>query len=296
MAISVAPALCVEAMNVAMNSTRSAASSPCRFNLLNSPRGDARAGAILRTRTRLLAGQGGFRLGRGRKSSGLVGGERFGRFCVRASRGDEDKDLRFSQQVRERSDSEQEEEGLSNGGRVGEEVSVSAFHDEDSVVPDVGSRRRFRNRFLGLVKLRTNVAEAAEGVFKSEIRRRIFVTIVLLMASRAGYFVPLPGFDRRSMPGDYLGFVSGAVGENSSPCRSSSESFSPAVSSVAFGLCPSEPQVFLSRNSWLNYSSLMVDVLFCWSGFVLWTNVHSVQSFWLLKNRSARFSLPFLAS
>ena len=40
------------------------------------------------------------------------------------------------------------------------------------------------------------------------------------MASRAGYFIPLPGFDRRSMPGDYLGFVSGAVGENLAPSHS----------------------------------------------------------------------------
>ncbi|KAG0558951.1 hypothetical protein KC19_10G067000 [Ceratodon purpureus] len=214
MAVSVAPALCVEAMNVA-NSTRSLVSSPWRFKELNSSSRSLRARAILRTRVKLLAGEGirYGRIGGGGKGSGVLGREGFGRFCVRASRGDEDKDLRFSQQVRERSDSEQEEEGVSEGGVAGEEVSVSEFHEEDSAVADVGSRGRFRNRFLGLVKLRTNIAEAAEGVFKSEIRRRIFVTIVLLMASRAGYFIPLPGFDRRSMPGDYLGFVSGAVEE-----------------------------------------------------------------------------------
>ncbi|RVX20943.1 Preprotein translocase subunit SCY2, chloroplastic [Vitis vinifera] len=47
----------------------------------------------------------------------------------------------------------------------------------------------------------------------SEIRRRLFVTAVLLVISRVGYFIPLPGFDRRLMPEDYLSFVSGSVDE-----------------------------------------------------------------------------------
>ncbi|CAG7866609.1 unnamed protein product, partial [Brassica rapa] len=54
---------------------------------------------------------------------------------------------------------------------------------------------------------------AAERFFKSEIRRRLFVTSVLLVLSRVGYFIPLPGFDRRLIPQDYLSFVSGSVGE-----------------------------------------------------------------------------------
>ena len=54
---------------------------------------------------------------------------------------------------------------------------------------------------------------AAERFFKSEIRRRLFVTSVLLVLSRVGYLIPLPGFDRRLIPQDYLSFVSGSVGE-----------------------------------------------------------------------------------
>lgn len=220
MAISVGPALCVDAMGVA-NAHRNLVYSPCNMKFLKYGRGDVvrgnlRAGAIL-TRLRRNSSLASGRTVVGR-NNGLFGRERFGRLRVRVSRrSEDDKDLRFAQQVRERSDSEGEEDGLREGTRVEEYVSatsVSALQEEDSIVPDLGSRRRFRNRFLGLVKLRTNIAEAAEGVFKSEIRRRIFVTIVLLMASRAGYFVPLPGFDRRSMPGDYLGFVSGAVGKD----------------------------------------------------------------------------------
>lgn len=37
--------------------------------------------------------------------------------------------------------------------------------------------------------------------------------MVLVIASRVGYFIPLPGFDRRLIPEDYLGFVSGSVGK-----------------------------------------------------------------------------------
>ncbi|WZZ64694.1 hypothetical protein YC2023_076064 [Brassica napus] len=54
---------------------------------------------------------------------------------------------------------------------------------------------------------------AAERFFKSEIRRRLFVTSVLLVLSRVGYLIPLPGFDRRLIPQDYLSFVSGSVVE-----------------------------------------------------------------------------------
>ncbi|CAK9227034.1 unnamed protein product [Sphagnum troendelagicum] len=73
--------------------------------------------------------------------------------------------------------------------------------------------KSFKNQFLSLVKLGTTANDAAGAFFKSEVRRRICVTVALLMASRAGYFIPLPGFDRRFMPGNYLGFVSGAVEE-----------------------------------------------------------------------------------
>eukprot|EP01018_Ginkgo_biloba_P029969 Gb_28420 [translate_table: standard] len=73
--------------------------------------------------------------------------------------------------------------------------------------------QRFKNKYLGLVRLGSVINNAAESFFKSEIRRRLFVTVVLVMASRVGYFIPLPGFDRRLIPEDYLGFVSGSVEE-----------------------------------------------------------------------------------
>ncbi|RVW54929.1 Preprotein translocase subunit SCY2, chloroplastic [Vitis vinifera] len=73
--------------------------------------------------------------------------------------------------------------------------------------------KMFRNRFLNFARLGSVLNNAAESFFKSEIRRRLFVTAVLLVISRVGYFIPLPGFDRRLMPEDYLSFVSGSVDE-----------------------------------------------------------------------------------
>lgn len=73
--------------------------------------------------------------------------------------------------------------------------------------------RAFRNRFLNFFRLSSVLNNAAEYFFKSEIRRRLFVTAALLVISRVGYFIPLPGFDRRAMPQDYLSFVSGSVGK-----------------------------------------------------------------------------------
>ncbi|KAK0580282.1 hypothetical protein LWI29_000256 [Acer saccharum] len=69
----------------------------------------------------------------------------------------------------------------------------------------------FRNRFLNFVRLSSVLNSAAESFFKSEIRRRLFVTGVLIVLSRVGYFIPLPGFDRRLIPQDYLSFASGSV-------------------------------------------------------------------------------------
>ncbi|KAM5563755.1 hypothetical protein ABKV19_018397 [Rosa sericea] len=71
----------------------------------------------------------------------------------------------------------------------------------------------FRNRFLDFVRISSVINNAAESFFKSEIRRRLFVTAVLIVISRVGYFIPLPGFDRRLIPQDYLSFVSGSVDE-----------------------------------------------------------------------------------
>lgn len=73
--------------------------------------------------------------------------------------------------------------------------------------------KSFRNRFLDFVRISSVLNSAGERFFKSEIRRRLFVTAVLLVLSRVGYFIPLPGFDRRLIPQDYLSFVSGSVGE-----------------------------------------------------------------------------------
>ncbi|KAH9305888.1 hypothetical protein KI387_010292, partial [Taxus chinensis] len=73
--------------------------------------------------------------------------------------------------------------------------------------------KKLKNKYLGLVRLGSVINNAAESFFKSEIRRRLFVTVVLVIASRVGYFIPLPGFDRRLVPENYLGFVSGSVEE-----------------------------------------------------------------------------------
>ncbi|KAL6527643.1 Preprotein translocase subunit scy2, chloroplastic [Orobanche minor] len=69
----------------------------------------------------------------------------------------------------------------------------------------------FENRFLNIVRIGSIINNKAESFFKSEIRRRLFVTAVLMVMSRLGYFIPLPGFDRRLMPQNYLGFISGSV-------------------------------------------------------------------------------------
>lgn len=71
----------------------------------------------------------------------------------------------------------------------------------------------FKNRFLIFIQMGSVINRAAESFFKSEIRRRLFITAVLIVISRVGYFIPLPGFDRRMIPNDYLSFVSGSVGE-----------------------------------------------------------------------------------
>ena len=86
--------------------------------------------------------------------------------------------------------------------------------------PDVNNYRTlqsrpemYKNRFLDFVRMSSVINNAAESFFKSEIRRRLFVTAVLVVFSRIGYFIPLPGFDRRLVPQDYLSFVSGSVGK-----------------------------------------------------------------------------------
>ena len=65
----------------------------------------------------------------------------------------------------------------------------------------------YRNRFLDLARLGAVVEGAAETFFRSEIRRRLAVTAALIMLSRVGYFIPLPGFDRRLIPDSYLSFA-----------------------------------------------------------------------------------------
>lgn len=101
--------------------------------------------------------------------------------------------------------------------------TVPTLFDNEGHVTDVRDLAKFKaaldkpkaykNRFLNFVRLSSVVNNAAESFFKSEIRRRLFVTVALLVLSRVGYFIPLPGFDRRMIPQDYLKFVSGSVGE-----------------------------------------------------------------------------------
>ncbi|XP_078444976.1 secY protein transport family protein isoform X2 [Wolffia australiana] len=75
------------------------------------------------------------------------------------------------------------------------------------------AKLRFHNRFLVFARIGSVINEMAESFFKSEIRRRLFVTALLILVSRIGYFVPLPGFDRRLIPQDYLTFASGSMDE-----------------------------------------------------------------------------------
>ncbi|XP_057509290.1 LOW QUALITY PROTEIN: preprotein translocase subunit SCY2, chloroplastic-like [Actinidia eriantha] len=86
-------------------------------------------------------------------------------------------------------------------------------HTIDNLVTVQTKPKMFKNRFLNFVRFGSVLNNAAESFFKSEIRRRLFVTAMLIVMSRVGYFVPLPGFDRRLIPKDYLSFVSGSVDE-----------------------------------------------------------------------------------
>ncbi|TKY62456.1 Preprotein translocase subunit SCY2 [Spatholobus suberectus] len=92
----------------------------------------------------------------------------------------------------------------------GGEAVVASFPGADKSGTLQFKPRMFRNRFLNIVRLSSVINGTAESFFKSEIRRRLFVTAVLIVISRVGYFIPLPGFDRRLIPQDYLSFVSGS--------------------------------------------------------------------------------------
>lgn len=94
-----------------------------------------------------------------------------------------------------------------------EGADISNFNGVNSIETLHVTPKYFRNRFLNFVRLSSVLNNAAESFFKSEIRRRLFVTAVLLIISRVGYFIPLPGFDRRLIPQDYLSFASGSVGK-----------------------------------------------------------------------------------
>ncbi|PKA65018.1 Preprotein translocase subunit SCY2, chloroplastic [Apostasia shenzhenica] len=94
------------------------------------------------------------------------------------------------------------------------EMGSFVAREEESVVGNFLARPgRYKNLFLNFARLGTVVDDMAESFFKSEIRRRLFVTALLIVISRIGYFIPLPGFDRRLIPQDYLSFASGSTDE-----------------------------------------------------------------------------------
>ncbi|KAL5796735.1 hypothetical protein ACOSQ2_001555 [Xanthoceras sorbifolium] len=95
--------------------------------------------------------------------------------------------------------------------RLDDGADILSSHDVNNHESLQLKPKMFRNRFLDFVRLSSVLNNAAESFFKSEIRRRLFVTGVLIVLSRAGYFIPLPGFDRRLIPQDYLSFASGSV-------------------------------------------------------------------------------------
>ncbi|CAN6452877.1 unnamed protein product [Victoria cruziana] len=96
---------------------------------------------------------------------------------------------------------------------IDEEGSSTVALDEIEFPSVPAKPARYKNRLLNFVRIGSLVNNAAESFFKSEIRRRLFVTAVLIVASRIGYFIPLPGFDRRLIPKHYLSFVSNSVEE-----------------------------------------------------------------------------------
>lgn len=73
---------------------------------------------------------------------------------------------------------------------------------------------KYKNRLFIFLRLGSIINNAADSFFKSEIRRRICVTVALLLISRVGYYIPLPGFDRRLIPRDYLSFDSASARED----------------------------------------------------------------------------------
>lgn len=83
------------------------------------------------------------------------------------------------------------------------EFEVSSYNPEKSQ-----PKPKYENRFLIFARVGSVINNAAESFFKSEIRRRLFVTAALLVISRVGYFIPLPSFDRRLVLENYLSFVS----------------------------------------------------------------------------------------
>ncbi|XP_020582263.1 preprotein translocase subunit SCY2, chloroplastic [Phalaenopsis equestris] len=94
------------------------------------------------------------------------------------------------------------------------EVNSFVIREEESVAESLApTTGKYKNRFLNFVRLGSVVDNMADAFFRSEIRRRLFVTALLIVVSRVGYFIPLPGFDRRLMPQDYLSFASGSTDE-----------------------------------------------------------------------------------
>ncbi|CAN6360222.1 unnamed protein product [Urochloa humidicola] len=91
--------------------------------------------------------------------------------------------------------------------RASASASEPARGDGDSVSAAGRKGAGYRNRFLDLARLGAVVEGAAEAFFRSEIRRRLAVTAALIVLSRVGYFIPLPGFDRRLIPNSYLSFA-----------------------------------------------------------------------------------------
>ncbi|GAQ84751.1 SecY protein transport family protein [Klebsormidium nitens] len=51
--------------------------------------------------------------------------------------------------------------------------------------------------FFQLTKLGIQFNDFLDGLFKSELRKRLFVTLAIMFVVRGGYYIPLPGFDRR---------------------------------------------------------------------------------------------------
>ena len=71
--------------------------------------------------------------------------------------------------------------------------SNSRIRSSDVAPPSGRRRKAYRNVVLGAAMWQTHVEKAMDALFRNELTRRAAVTVMLLLASRLGYLLPVPG-------------------------------------------------------------------------------------------------------